>query len=142
MKNVIAIAAAALLTTAAHAGCYTLLDGKGNVILESSTPPVDMQYQLHQTVPHRYGKNVRLVFGPSDEDCGDIVDYADGEGLKDKVKKNAADLKAREEREAARRAAMAAPVEPEAPASAASAAAAPAAEAPAPAASAAPAVAQ
>ena len=135
MKNVIVIAAAALLTTAAHAGCYTLLDGKGNVILESSTPPVDMQYQLHQTVPHRYGKNARLVFGSSEEDCGEAVDHTDGPGLKAQAQKNAADLKAREEREAARRAAMAATVE--APASAAPAAEAPAAEAPASAASAA-----
>ena len=71
MKKAIAIAAAALLTTAAHAGCYTVLDSKGNVILESSTPPVDMGYQLHQTVPYRYGTGSRLVFGAADEDCGE-----------------------------------------------------------------------
>ena len=133
MKNVIAIAAAALLTTAAHAACYTVLDGKGNVILESSTPPVDMQYQLHQTVQHRYGKDARLVFGTTDEDCGEAVDHTDGAGLKAQAKKNAAELKAREEREAARRAAMAG----EAPAVEPAASAASAAEAPAPAASAA-----
>lgn len=126
MKNVLAFAAAALLTTAAHAGCYTVVDGKGNVVLESSTPPVDMQYQLHQTVPYRYGKNARLVFGSSDEDCGEAVDHTDGEGLKAQAKKNAADIKAREARDAERKAAMAAAAEP-APA----ASAAPAAEAPA-----------
>ena len=128
MKNAIAFAAAALLTTAAHAGCYTVLDGKGTVMLESSTPPVDMQYQLHQTVPHRFGKGARLVFGPADDDCGDIVDYADGEGLKEQARQTVAAAKAREAREAERKAAMMATMEAPAPAEAATAAAAPAAE--------------
>ncbi|MBQ9578159.1 MAG: hypothetical protein IJR28_01355, partial [Ottowia sp.] len=96
MKNVIAIAAAALLTSAAHAGCYTVLDSKGLVLIESSTPPVDMQYQLHQTVPHRFGKGAKMVFGSSDEDCGDAVDHTDGEGLKAKARQSVAEARARE----------------------------------------------
>ena len=132
MKNVIAIAAAALLTSAAHAGCYTVLDSKGLVLIESSTPPVDMQYQLHQTVPHRFGKGARLVFGSAEADCGEAVDHTDGPALQDKAKKAVAEDKARKEREAERRAAMAVTEAPaSAPEAAASAPAAAPAEAPA-----------
>ncbi|MBO7411416.1 MAG: hypothetical protein J6T92_05775 [Ottowia sp.] len=147
MKKALAIAAAALLTTAAHAGCYTVVDSKGLVLVESSTPPVDMQYQLHQTVQYRYGKGARLVFGSTDEDCGDVVDHTDGDGLKAMAKKAVAEDQARKAREAEKRAAAeaAAAEAAEAPASAASAAAAPApapAQAPASAADAASAPAQ
>ena len=135
MKKAIALAAAALLTSAAHAGCYTVVDSKGLVLLESSTPPVDMQYQLHQTVPYRFGKGARLVFGSGDADCGDVVDHTDGEGLKAQARQAVAEEKARKAREAEKRAAedaAAGAVAAEEAASAPAAAAAPAsAQAPA-----------
>jgi hypothetical protein len=74
-----AILAAALLTAAAgaQAACYTVFDAKGNIISESPNPPVNMAYQLHQTVPYKYGTGARLVYGLTDLDCGERVDTWD-----------------------------------------------------------------
>lgn len=67
----LSVAAAALLLAAgAQAACYTVMDAKGNILSQNTTPPVDMSYQLHQTVPERYGKGASMVFGIADEDCG------------------------------------------------------------------------
>lgn len=67
----LSVAAAALLLAAgAQAACYTVLDAKGNIVSQTTTPPVDMSYQLHQTVPHRYGPGASMVFGIADDNCG------------------------------------------------------------------------
>lgn len=52
------------------ADCYTVLDAQGKIISQTSSPPVDMSYPLHQTVTARYGQGARLVFGIDDENCG------------------------------------------------------------------------
>ena len=65
------VATLALLAAAgAQASCYTVLDGKGQIISQTSTPPVDMSLQLHQTVPERFGPGADMVFGVADENCG------------------------------------------------------------------------
>ncbi|MBK6866409.1 MAG: hypothetical protein IPG98_00260 [Burkholderiales bacterium] len=70
---------ATLLATGAQAACYTVLGPRGEVLLQSSTPPVDMSGQLHQTVPQRFGPGATMVFGIADPDCGPPVDaYYDG----------------------------------------------------------------
>ena len=53
MKKSVTFLATLVLAAGAHAGCYTVLGPKGQVLQESSTPPVNMAYQLHQTVPMR-----------------------------------------------------------------------------------------
>lgn len=63
-------AAGLLLAAAAQAACYTVMDAKGNVVSQTTTPPVDMSYRLHQTVPERYGRGASMVFGLADDDCG------------------------------------------------------------------------
>ncbi len=65
------VATLALLAAAgAQASCYTVLDGKGQIVSQTSTPPVDMSLQLHQTVPERFGPGADMVFGVADENCG------------------------------------------------------------------------
>ncbi len=95
MKKLIALAAAALLATAAHAGCYTVLNSKGAIISQTSTPPVHMDYQLHQTVPYRYGSGARMVFGLDDEDCGPEADLYDDSWRPVKAKASARKAKKR-----------------------------------------------
>lgn len=59
-----------LLATAAQAACYTVIDARGVVVSQTSTPPVDMSQPLHDTVPARYGQGAQLVFGIADTPCG------------------------------------------------------------------------
>ena len=63
-----------LAAAAAQASCYTVLGPKGQVLSESPNPPVDMSYQLHQTVPYKYGPGATLVFGIADPNCGERID--------------------------------------------------------------------
>lgn len=58
----------------AQAACYTVMDARGTVLSQTSTPPVDMSRPLHQTVPARYGKGAHMVFGVADETCGPPAD--------------------------------------------------------------------
>ena len=74
MKKSVTFLAILVLAAGAHAGCYTVLGLKGQVLQESSTPPVDMAYQLHQTVPYAYGQGSTMVFGSADRDCGVALD--------------------------------------------------------------------
>ena len=74
MKKSVTFLATLVLAAGAHAGCYTVLGPKGQVLQESSTPPVDMAYQLHQTVPYAYGQGSTMVFGSADRDCGVALD--------------------------------------------------------------------
>lgn len=63
-----------LLATAAQAACYTVLDARGVVVSQTSTPPVDMSRPLHQTVPARYGRGAHMVFGVAEPNCGPVAD--------------------------------------------------------------------
>lgn len=62
--------AAGLLAAGAQASCYTVLNAKGDIVSQTSTPPVDMSRPLHDTVPVRYGKGANMVFGLADSNCG------------------------------------------------------------------------
>ena len=60
----LSLAALALLAAAsAQASCYTVLNAKGDIVSQTSTPPVDMALRLDQTVPQRYGAGADMVFG-------------------------------------------------------------------------------
>ena len=74
MKKTSTFVVALLAAAGAQAGCYTVLGPKGQILSQTSTPPVDMAYQLHQTVPYRYGSDAALVFGVADSDCGPEAD--------------------------------------------------------------------
>ena len=76
----LSLAALALLAAAgAQASCYTVLNAKGDIVSQTSTPPVDMARQLDQTVPQRFGAGADMVFGIADADCGPPADaYYDG----------------------------------------------------------------
>lgn len=70
MKKTVTLLSTLLLAAGAQAACYTVLGPKGQIISETSTPPVDMSYQLHQTVPYKYGQGATMVFGLADANCG------------------------------------------------------------------------
>ena len=70
MKHIVLLAATLLASAGAQASCYTVLDAKGQIVSQTSTPPVDMALQLHQTVPERFGPGADMVFGVADENCG------------------------------------------------------------------------
>lgn len=74
MNKSLALAIALLAATGAQAACYTVLGSNGAILAQSSTPPVDMSYQLHQTVPQRFGAGASMVFGIADPDCGRETD--------------------------------------------------------------------
>ena len=74
MKKSVTFLATLVLAAGAHAACYTVLGPKGQVLQESSTPPVNMAYQLHQTVPYAYGQGATMVFGIADGRCGAELD--------------------------------------------------------------------
>lgn len=74
MKKTAILVAALTLSVGAQASCYTVLGPKGEILSESRTPPVDMSYQLHQTVPYLYGEGASMVFGIADANCGEEVD--------------------------------------------------------------------
>lgn len=71
----IAVLAAGLLAAAlAQAGCYTVFNQQGEVLSQTSTPPVNMAYQLHETVPERFGPGAHMMFGLEERDCGPLGD--------------------------------------------------------------------
>ena len=74
MKKTVSFLATLILAASAQAACYTVMGPKGEVLSESATPPVDMSYQLHQTVPYAYGQGATMVFGIADARCGDDLD--------------------------------------------------------------------
>ena len=73
MKKSVTFLATLVLAAGAHAGCYTVLGPKGQVLQESSTPPVNMAYQLHQTVPYAYGQGSTMVFGSAERQAVEAV---------------------------------------------------------------------
>lgn len=79
----LSVAAAALLLAAgAQAACYTVMDAKGKILSQTSTPPVDMAPQLHDTVPERYGDGATMVFGIADANCGPEAEPFDRSAIK------------------------------------------------------------
>lgn len=74
MKKTATLVCALTLAAAAQAACYTVMGPRGQILSETSTPPVDMRYQLHQTVPYKYGRGASMVFGIADNNCGPEID--------------------------------------------------------------------
>ncbi len=63
----ILIAAGAASST--YASCFTIYDSHDKMVYQSPEAPVDMSYQLHQTVPERFGSGASMVFTLSDDFC-------------------------------------------------------------------------
>lgn len=73
-KTFLGLAATFVLASGAQAACYTVMGPKGQILSETSTPPVDMTRQLHETVPQRFGPGTTMVFGLADSNCGPEAD--------------------------------------------------------------------
>lgn len=78
----IAILGIGLLAAAtAEAACYIVVNPKGDVLSQTSTPPVNMALPLHETVPVRFGSGAHMMFGVDAPDCGPAGDpYASAAG--------------------------------------------------------------
>ncbi len=64
-----AVALFAVCTSqAASAACYVLYGPDKQIIYRDDQPPVDMSYQLHQTVPQVVPGGT-MVFSPDEYDC-------------------------------------------------------------------------
>lgn len=77
MKKILLFLAFNLFCAGAWASCYTVVGPKGEVLSESTNPPVDMSLPLHLTVPERFGPGSVLVFGIADGNCGSTIDRFD-----------------------------------------------------------------
>lgn len=73
----LSIAAVLCAATGAQAACYTVLGPNGQILSESPNPPVDMSLPLHQSVPERFGSGAVMVFGLTEDACGQTVDLDD-----------------------------------------------------------------
>ena len=60
--------AGAFFSPAAAASCYVVYGPSQQVIYRSTEPPVDLSYQLHQTVPV-LERGATLVFSPDNHGC-------------------------------------------------------------------------
>ena len=78
----------ALLLSSPALACYTVYNPANQVVYHAATAPVNMSYQLHQTMPGFYPGG-HLVFSISDTDCPKVnltrsnatgVAYAAGPG--------------------------------------------------------------
>jgi predicted small secreted protein len=72
MKKSAAFVFALLVAAGAQATCFTVLGPGGQILSRTSTPPVDMSRQLHETVPQRFGTGAVMVFGSTQDEttCG------------------------------------------------------------------------
>ncbi|MBA3592813.1 MAG: hypothetical protein H0W47_03310 [Polaromonas sp.] len=71
MKIALKVAIGALLTTAFSGqalACFTVYNPANKVIYHARKAPVDMSYQLHQTMPAVFN-NGHMVFSITDTDC-------------------------------------------------------------------------
>ncbi|MBH1966381.1 MAG: hypothetical protein I8H77_18700 [Comamonadaceae bacterium] len=74
MKQATILVVAGLFSAGAWASCYRVLGPKGELLSESTNPPVNMAYPLHVTVPARFGPGAVLIFGIADGNCGSRMD--------------------------------------------------------------------
>ena len=65
--------AGAVLSPVAAAACYVVYGPSGQVIYRAAEPPVNLSYQLHQTVPV-LAPGATLVFSLDQQGCDSEVD--------------------------------------------------------------------
>lgn len=65
---------AAVLPVSALASCYTVYSAKGKSIFQSPDAPVDMRYELHDSVGRRFGTGATMVFTLANEYCPGLGD--------------------------------------------------------------------
>lgn len=63
---------AAGASASGYAGCFTIYDGHQKMVYQAPETPVDMRYQLHETVPERFGAGATMVFTLSDGYCNPV----------------------------------------------------------------------
>jgi hypothetical protein len=71
MKTALKIALATVVTAAASGqalACYTVYNRANQVVYHAAQAPVDMRYQLHQTLPAVFPEG-HMVFSITDTNC-------------------------------------------------------------------------
>jgi hypothetical protein len=59
------LALCALLTAGSASACFTVYDSTNRVLYRGLDAPVNMERQLHETVPAKFGEGAKLVFDTS-----------------------------------------------------------------------------
>lgn len=71
-----------LLTTVISSqalACYTVYDRSGKLVYHAATAPIDMRYQIHETLPEFFPGG-HMVFSITDKDCPDVNLNRDRDG--------------------------------------------------------------
>ena len=63
-----AVLAAAFFSQSAAAACYVVYGPDQDIVYRAPEPPVDMSYQIHQTLP-LVAPGSTLVFSPDNHNC-------------------------------------------------------------------------
>ena len=73
MKKFLQVAAFAICAVSlpASAACYTVLGAKNKVIYQSTSAPIDMSRQIHETLPGPF-PGANMVFSLRDTTCPEI----------------------------------------------------------------------
>ena len=71
--SALALIAAACIPAMAQAECYSVYNGKEELIFQSTQSPVDLRQPIAQSVKKRFSADAHMVFTPSSDDCP-IVD--------------------------------------------------------------------
>ena len=71
--SALALMAMSCIPVAAQAHCYSIYNGKDELIFQSTQSPVDLRQPLADAVKKRFAIDSRMVFTPNTDDCP-IVD--------------------------------------------------------------------
>lgn len=74
------VVAGLLLAGTASAGCFTVYNGKGQLLQRTADAPINMRPQLRQTLPRSFGKGSSMVFNTIGETCSDFRFAHSGKG--------------------------------------------------------------
>ncbi|QIL79342.1 hypothetical protein G7047_05040 [Diaphorobacter sp. HDW4A] len=64
-----AAVAASCIPAVAQAHCYSIYNGKDELVFQSTQSPVDLRQPLADAVKKRFTADSRMVFTPNTDDC-------------------------------------------------------------------------
>ncbi|MBF5005694.1 hypothetical protein [Diaphorobacter caeni] len=73
LTSALALMAMSCIPAVAQAHCYSIYNGKDELIFQSTQSPIDLRQPLADAVKKRFTSDSRMVFTPNSDDCP-IVD--------------------------------------------------------------------
>lgn len=68
-SGALALAAVSCLPAVAQAHCYSVYNGKDDLVFQSTQSPVDLRQPIAEAVKKRFSADSRMVFTPTTDDC-------------------------------------------------------------------------